>query len=117
VSESQEQCKVIQWARWNETKYPCLKWIFAVPNGAHMKSPRTAAKMKREGMKNGISDLMLPYPSKGYHGLFIEMKFGKNKLSKDQKEFLQYAESVGYLTAVCYNDLEAIAVLTEYLGG
>lgn len=121
MSEHKEQCEVIKWARGSGLrkgavlKWPCLKWLYSIPNGAFMRNRNIAIKMKREGMTNGISDLCLPFPSKGYHGLYIELKWKNNKPTKDQKEFLEYAKSVDYMTAICYNSESAIKVIEGYL--
>lgn len=81
-----------------------------------MKNRNIALKMKREGLTNGISDLFLPYPNKGFHGLYIEMKVGANKPTEEQKKFIEYANSVGYKAVLCYSGVEAINELEEYLG-
>ena len=50
----------------------------------------------------------------GYHGLFIEMKSEKGRLTENQQWFLTNAESVGYKTVVCYGSKEAIAAIQAY---
>ncbi|MEG0694065.1 MAG: VRR-NUC domain-containing protein, partial [Oscillospiraceae bacterium] len=67
------------------------------------------------GVKAGICDLFLPYPYKEYAGLYIEMKYGKNKLSEYQEQFIDFAARSGYKTAVCYTADEAIKTIEEYL--
>jgi hypothetical protein len=59
-------------------------------------------KLKAEGLTPGICYLFLPFPSRGYHGLYVEMKApGKiQDVRPGQREFMQYAESVGYLCQV-----------------
>ena len=49
---------------------------------------RTAANLKKEGVKRGVPDICLPVSRGKYHGLYIEMKAGKNKPSKEQKEWI-----------------------------
>ncbi len=71
-TEHQEQVCVIDWASLNKKKHPALRWLFAVPNGAH-KSRAAALKFQKEGLKPGVSDLFLPEARGGYNGLF-EMK-------------------------------------------
>ena len=118
--EHDAQCLVVEWARLNEGKWPELKLLFAVPNGARV-AMRTAVKLKREGMKAGVPDLWLPMRSSGLlgdkSGLVIEMKAPKGRLSKEQDDWLFSLEMQGWTTAVCYSAEEAIAALTEYLKG
>ena len=115
-SEAEEQAAVIEWAGWMAGRYPCLKWIYHCPNGGH-RHKGEAARLKAQGVKAGVSDLFLPYPCGGYAGLYVEMKHGRNGTTAAQEEFLAYAASVGYKTAVCYSADEAMAVITRYLEG
>mgnify|MGYP004433785991 CR=1 FL=1 len=39
---------------------------------------RTAANLKRQGVKAGVPDLHLPVARGGYNGLYIELKVGSN---------------------------------------
>ncbi len=112
--ESQHQQALFQWIRTQEKKHPMLKWCHAIPNGGS-RNIKEAAKLKREGVRSGILDICLPYPSKGFHSLWIEMKYGKNKLSDNQKEFKEYLDANNYKTAVCYSWIEAKEVIQEYL--
>ena len=86
-SEDTEQINVVSWADWNMKCYPELKWLFHVPNGGS-RNRMEAVKFKQMGVKAGVSDLCLPYPKGIYHGLFIEMKYGRNRQQDTQKEFL-----------------------------
>lgn len=98
-----------------ETKHPFLRFAFAVPNGGN-RNVVTASFLKREGVKRGVADVCLPFPRNDKHGAYIEFKAGKNKLTLEQKEFLEFVESVGYYTATVYTIEEAVSVVKEYLG-
>ncbi len=111
MSEHNEQAKLFSWTRYR----PELRWMFAIPNGG-LRNKATAAKLYAEGVRAGIWDIMLPIPSKGYHGLFIEMKFGHNKLTELQEQFGVFATGQGYLCKVAYSAEEAIEIIDEYLG-
>lgn len=96
---------------------PCLKWIYACPNGSH-KSIVAAVKFKREGLKAGVPDLFLPVPIRGTmikHGLYIEMKKPGGKLGSKQREWRDYLIDAGYSWAVCESSKEAIEVIRGYL--
>ena len=112
MSEHSEQSALMLMVRDDER----FRWLYAIPNGGH-RIKAVAAQLQREGVKPGVADLNFPFPVCKYHGCYIEMKFGKNKLTESQKEFLEYAESKGYKTAVCYSAEEAYEVLVEYVGG
>ncbi len=114
-SEATEQEALITWCRIFESRYPELEMIYHVPNGGS-RNRIEAANLKRQGVKAGVPDLCLPVPKNGYHGLYIEMKFGKNKTTKDQEEWLKRLSQYGYKTAVCYEAEEARRVIKEYIG-
>jgi hypothetical protein len=72
--------------------------------------------MNGEGVLSGVLDLFIMKANKGYHGFFIEMKYGKNPLSENQKEFIKKAQAHGYKTAVCYTFDEFFKTVNEYMG-
>ena len=75
--------------------------MYHVPNGGK-RDKATAAVLKRQGVKAGVPDIMLPAARAGYHGLYIELKAGENTTTKKQKEWLEYLRQQGYYTAVCW---------------
>lgn len=101
--------------KWFSLQYPQLdRMLFAIPNGGH-RDIRTAARLKAEGVKRGIPDLFLSVSRAGYHGLYIEMKYGDNKLTEDQEAFFKQASDLGYCCMDCYSVDEFIDLITEYL--
>lgn len=80
-------------------------FLFAVPNGGNRNS-KEAAKLKREGVKAGVSDLVLAIPLNGRHGLFMELKqppaIKAVSIPATQKEFGERMKSVGYSVAFCW---------------
>lgn len=113
-SEDTEQIAVVQWAQYNVNHHPELKWLHHCPNGGS-RNRLEAVKLKQMGVKAGVSDLCLPYPKGTYCGLYIEMKFGDNKQTDNQKEFLEDMAAAGHFVATCYSAEEAIRIITEYL--
>ena len=90
-SEATEQERVINWCGYNASEHPELKLIYHIPNGGS-RNQLEAANLKRQGVKAGVPDLTLPVALKGYHGLYIEMKFGKNETTEKQKWWLEQLE-------------------------
>jgi len=98
-------------------KHPDLRRnisIFAIPNGG-ARSAITGKMLKDEGVSKGVFDVFCCVPRDGLHGLWIEFKSGKNKLTLEQEIFLQRRLSDGYSCAVCYSIDSAIAILEQYL--
>ena len=113
--ESAHQAQVVEWSRWayKTGKYPLLNMLHCSLNGVKLSG--TQAKIaKGQGMLSGVPDLFLPVPRQSFHGLYIEMKSEKGRLTENQQWFLTNAESVGYKTVVCYNAKEAIAAIQAY---
>ena len=133
-----EQVKFFDWVRINrqyarnKQLREAMELCYSVPNGAAMpkqKNVKTgkwysivAKKMVKSGMESGIPDINLDYSvvnghtsSDIYAGLRIEMKYGKNTLSVNQKAKRILFEKAGYKYAVCYSAKEAINAIIEYL--
>lgn len=112
--ESEEQEALFQWAEAMSGKYPCLRLMYHVPNGGH-RSAAVAGKLKAEGVKAGVPDICLPSARGGYHGLYIELKAGKNKATKEQKEWLSALSEEGYKAVVCRGWVNAAEEIKNYL--
>lgn len=108
-NESQLQIECLKWFK--ET-YP-NKLIYAIPNGGS-RNIIEAYKMKREGILSGVPDLCIPEPSKGFHSLYIEMKFGKNKPSKNQLEVIENLRLNGNFVQVCWTKKEFMDCVKNY---
>jgi len=113
-SEATEQEELITWCGWMMNQHPELKLIYHVPNGGS-RNTLEAANLKRQGVKAGVPDLCLPVPMNGFHGLYIEMKYGKNKTTEAQKEWLEELAVQGYCAAVCYGAEAAEQLISRYL--
>ena len=113
-SEATEQIRVIDWARRNEWRCEELKLLHHIPNGGS-RNRAEAVNLKAQGVKSGVPDLCLPVPRKGKHGLYIEMKYGKNTVSENQAEWLLALSKNDYHTMICYSADEAIEEIAGYL--
>lgn len=111
MSEHDEQATLFQFLSYHQD----LEVVFAIPNGG-WRNKRNAANLKREGVKAGVWDIFVPIPSGEYHGLFLEMKYGKNKLTDSQKSFGEAVSRRGYKCEVAYSGVEAYKIIIEYLG-
>ena len=106
-TEHEEQRQLVMWFR--QTYSPVR--IFAIPNGGY-RSKSAAAKLKVEGVSAGIPDLFIPA-----FRLWIEMKRVKGgRLSPDQKDWIEYLQSNGYICFVCNGADDAKLKIKQYLG-
>jgi len=107
--EDDNQAALFKWSNY----FKQLDLMHSIPNGG-FRNAREGARLKRQGAKAGVWDIFLPMAMKGYHGLYIEMKHGKNKLTEKQNIFGSGVKKNGYLTAVCYSWEDAKRVITDY---
>lgn len=114
-SEATEQERVVNWARRNEYRAPSLALLHHIPNGGS-RNKMEAARLKAQGVKAGVPDLFLPVPMNLRHGLYIEMKFGKNKTSEKQDWWINQLRQRDYEVRVCRGADEAINTIAAYIG-
>lgn len=112
--ESGHQEALFSWAAYQQGRMPELEYLHHVPNGGK-RDKATATALKRQGVKAGVPDIVLPAVRAGYHGLYIELKAGKNTTTDNQKRWLEYLRQQGYYTAVCYGWQPAAELIERYL--
>lgn len=113
--EGQEQAALIQEL---QLRYPqAYKLIYHVPNGGH-RHKLVAAKLKGQGVKAGVPDLVLPMARGGYFGLYIEFKAKPPfdaEVSPSQDAYIQALNAQGYLAIVCRGSIDTIEAIRAYL--
>lgn len=99
-------------------RYPDVaKLLYHVPNGGH-RIKAVAAKLKAQGVKAGIPDLVLPMARGGYFGLYIEFKAKPPfdaAVSPSQDAYIQALLDQGYLAIVCRGAIDALEAIRAYL--
>ena len=109
-SEHEEQVALVNWFRDNFKEPDYI--IFAVPNGGK-RGIKEAGRLKDEGVKKGVSDLIIVTHNKI---IFLEMKNAKGKLSKEQISFNENIEYLGFISLVAYSATDASEKIMEVLG-
>jgi hypothetical protein len=103
-----------------------MGWLYFHPPNGGARDVITGAKLKAQGVKRGVPDVMVFEPwkihnaecegahkcicSKG-HGIAIELKTNKGKTTPEQKAWLASLEERGWLVAVCRTMDEVMDVL------
>jgi len=104
------------------------KLLFAVPNGGKRDqvtrtnkkgvtstwSPE-ATRMKQQGVKSGVSDVILLIPKKGFSCLCLEFKTDTGDQSPEQKTFQQQLEACGGKYVIVRSAGKAIDCMKEYM--
>jgi hypothetical protein len=87
--------------------------IYAIPNGGH-RFISVARKLKREGVKAGVWDVMVDVPARGFHGMRLEFKSEKGKLTSEQKYMGELYKRFGYVTSIIRNFNQFRSVVEAY---
>lgn len=134
-TEHAHQAALFCWAARCINGHDALQNLFAIPNGdqrgdgTKRGAQIAGGRLKAEGQKNGVPDIMLAWPITGdngphlfYAGLFIEMKrpglqnYKDGGCSKEQLDWHKRLIEVGYRVVVCYSWIEARDEILKYLG-
>lgn len=91
--------------------------IYHVPNGGH-RHKQVAVKLKVQGVKAGVPDLVLPMARGGYFGLYLEFKAtapNDAAVSASQHVWIRRLNDQGYLAIVCRGHFDAMEQIRAYL--
>ena len=113
-TEDAEQVALMTWAKSHVGGVRVSDYLIHIPNGGK-RNAREAARLKQMGVKAGVSDMFLPVPRGQAHGLWVEMKASKGRVSDAQRDWLTKVGAQGYATAVCYGHEAARRAITAYL--
>lgn len=101
-----------------KARYPeAWEHIHHVPNGGQ-RHKAVAAKLKAQGVKAGIPDLVLTMARGGYFGLYLEFKAtppNDAPVSASQHACIRRLNDQGYLAIVCRGHFDAMEHLRAYL--
>ena len=115
MTENQEQAMLFEWAELSQGRYPELALLYAVPNGG-IRDGRTAAILKRTGVKAGVPDICLPVPRNSFGSLYIELKRRKGGVvSVNQRMWLNALKTAGNKAVICKGWEEARNEIIKYL--
>ena len=106
--ESLEQQLIVNWIR-QKTTLPVIKIDNEGKRTRYM-----GALAKRQGLCPGASDLFIPRATKDYHGLWIEVKSEKGRLSPAQIKFATDMINEGYQAVTVWNSEAAIEIIKSH---
>lgn len=116
ILENPSERQIIEaWWQWINLAYPDVaRASFHVPNEGK-RSIQTCRILKNAGMTKGVADIIMLWPSSGYHGAVFEFKSLKGRLRPEQKAFLEHVKHCGYFTAIPRSIDEAIDITESYI--
>jgi hypothetical protein len=118
-TENQEQRWLVKWLSFN----PQLKDFFCKNNNEGKRTAAQGHNLRLMGLRAGVSDLTIYYPTKTHHGLFLEVKRAmnyppsarKSETWLAQEEFARIVKSVGYEAKTCYGWVDGKEIIEKYL--
>jgi len=111
--EYDDQVEVFNWLR--TCTLDGADMAFGTLNGIRLPIG-LAVKAKKAGNKQGVPDILIDVPRKGFHGLRIELKREKGgTVSQEQQDWHFRLKQEGYMIVVAKGAREAIAAIKEYL--
>lgn len=110
-----EQAEHINIVNWFNYQFPELQDDLHHFANERRCSIQQGRLLKRMGVKKGVADFFLALPQNGKPGLWIELKVGKNKPSKEQIAFADRKIDRGYEFAFVWGFDAARASIITYL--
>lgn len=114
--EQGQQVALMEWAALARGTLPELDLLYHIPNGGG-RTKAEAGILKAMGVKAGIPDLFLSVARGTWHGLYIEMKSGKGRLSDAQRDMASKLIQQGYAVFTCRDWIQAKDAIRNYLAG
>jgi hypothetical protein len=118
-SENQEQKALVTWLSY----HPIVRDFFCKNNNEGKRTVAQGHNLKLMGLRPGVSDLFIYYPTTTYHGLFLEVKRNKKYTKSErltdtwiaQEKFIETVKSVGYQGHWCYGWEDGKKIIEAYL--
>jgi hypothetical protein len=88
--------------------------LFTATNGGVRLSMNQAKRMKAAGYLRGVPDLLFFESRHGFHGLAIELKAPKGRISPIQRERIEEFRIRGWRAEVAFGWDHAMKILREY---
>ena len=114
-TEAQHQEALFEFLARLEQRDPRAALIFHVPNGG-ARHKATAARLKAQGVRPGVPDVLAPIAAHGHHGLALELKRRGGRLAAHQEAWLDALEAQGWRCVVAWQWEDAAREILVYLG-
>lgn len=118
-TESQEQRALVKWL----SLHPLLHRFYCKNTNEGKRTKIQGYNLKLLGLRPGLPDLFIYYPTKTYHGLWLDTKRAKKYTPSEMKqaswvaqlEFFDIVKSVGYEAKFCYGWEDGKQIIEHYL--
>jgi hypothetical protein len=118
-TENQEQRALVKWLSY----HPIVREFFCKNNNEGKRTDAQGHNLKLMGLRPGVSDLFIYWPTKTHPGLWLEVKrnkkYTKSERSTDtwiaQEKFIETVKSVGFAGEFCYGWIDGKRIIESYL--
>lgn len=120
-TENQEQRAIVKWL----SLHPVLKDFFCKNNNEGKRTEAQTWNLKLMGLRPGVSDLFIPYPSRTrqFSGLWLEVKRNmhyppsarKTDTWVQQEIWIERMKTVGFDGHFCYGFIDGKEIIERYL--
>lgn len=118
-SEMQEQKALVKWLSY----HPVVRDYFCKNNNEGRRSLAQGFNLKLLGLRPGVSDIFIYYPTKSHHGLWLEVKRNKKYTKSErstvtwiaQENFQDKVKNIGYAARFCYGWMDGKEIIESYL--
>ena len=121
ATEADHQAALFEFLARIEGQLPAVAWLIHVPNGEY-RPKATAKRLKAQGVKPGVPDLLLFWASGRFVGLALELKRPSRRRERDggvapaQARWLDHLEAQGWCCVIAWDWQEAATEIVRYLG-
>lgn len=117
--ERMEQQALVEWLNYQ----PVLKEFFHKNDNEGQRTPLQGHRLQKLGLRPGVSDIFIFYPTKSFHGLWLEVKRNKKYTLSErstptwiaQEKFMETVKSVGFAAFFCYGWVDGKEIIERYL--
>lgn len=117
--ESQEQRALVSWLSY----HPIVRDYFCKNDNEGKRTPAQGRNIKLLGLRPGVSDLFIFYPTNTFHGLWLEVKRNKSYTKSErstptwvaQEQFQEQVKHVGYAAYFCFGWEDGKNIIDKYL--
>lgn len=114
--EDKEMIAIFEWINFHQH---IRDYAIHIPNEGKRTLSQNV-RLKKMGLKKGVSDIFIAIPNNNYYGLWIEHKSmranGKfGKATEEQIEFVRIMNKIGYFAKITYGIDDAINTIRSYL--
>lgn len=118
-TEQQEQRALVKWLSY----HPIVHDLFCKIHNEGQRTPLQGFNLKLLGLRQGVSDLVIYYPTNRFHGLFLEVKRNKKYSNSEmstptwlaQVKFLERIKGLGYEGQFCFGWEHGKLIIEKYL--